>query len=378
MSVPYAWLDLVHDRGRTTIAALGVAFAVLLILMQLGFYGSVGRTAVLVLENLRFDLLVCSRHYRFLTSPGSVPADRLAQARAVPGVEAVLPLDLVFVPWRTEAAGLGRSRAMMVIGVDPDLPGLDLERVGADAAALAEPDQVLIDRASRPEFGPQTPGSRARAGGAWVTIAGSFEMGTGFGADGAILVARRGLARLLPALPADQVSFGLVRLAPGSDPEEVARQLQNRLPPDVRVVSRSRLTRGERHHWIVKTSVGVIFGMGVLTSLVVGMAIVSQVLGNKVAHHYREFATMKALGYTQRSISGMVLLQSAAIALIGYLPGLLVACLAYILTEHLAHIPMRLGGWEAGLVLLLAIGMCTTAAFTALRKVARAAPADLF
>lgn len=378
MSVPYAWLDLVHDRGRSTIAALGVAFAVLLILMQLGFYGSVGRTAVLVLENMHFDLLICSRHYRFLTSPGSVAVDRLAQARAVPGVDAVLPLDLTFVPWRTEAEGLGRSRAMMVIGVDPELPGLDLDRIGAQAALLAEPDQVLIDRASRPEFGPQTPGSRAQAGSRWVTIAGSFEMGTGFGADGAIVASRRNVSRLVPALPADQVSFGLVRLAPGTDAEDVARHLRERLPADVRIVPRDRLARGERHHWIVKTSVGVIFGMGVLTSLVVGMAIVSQVLGNKVAHHYREFATMKALGYSQRSISTLVLVQAVALAVIGYLPGLLVASLAYLVTEKMAHIPMRLGVLEAGVVFLLAIGMCTTAAFTALRKVARAAPADLF
>ena len=377
MKVPYAWLDLVHDRGRTSIAALGVAFAVLLILMQLGFYGSVGRTAVLIPEKMPFDVLLCSRHYLFLTNPGSLPVERLQQARGVADVESVVPLDLSFVPWRADEPGR-RTRAIMIIGIDPDRPGLDLERIGATPAALREPDHVLIDRKSRPEFGPHEPGGRAEAAGKKVTIAGSFEMGTGFGADGAILSSRRTLRRLQPAFPADAASVGLVTVAPTAAVDAVASRLRNRLPADVRVLTRAELVRAERHHWIVKTSVGVIFGMGVLTSLIVGMAIVSQVLGNKVAHHFKEFATMKALGYPQRYISGTVVAQAVAIAVCGYLPGLLVAAGAYAATARLAHIPMRLGPSEAGTVLVLAIGMCVAAAFTALRKVARAAPADLF
>ena len=87
---------------------------------------------------------------------------------------------------------------------------------------------------------------------------------------------------------------------------------------------------------------------------------------------------MKALGYPQRYISSTVLVQAAAIAVIGYLPGLLVAAGAYAVTARVAHIPMHLGLWEAGVVLLLAVGMCVAAALAALRKVARAAPADLF
>lgn len=378
MSVPYAWRDLVHDRGRTTIAALGVAFAVLLMLMQLGFYGAVGRTAVLVEKNMLFDVLICSRHYRFIASPGTIPVERLQQARGVAGVETVLPLDVAFVPWRT-AAERKRARAILVIGIDPEQPGLDLGRIGARGDAVRQPDSVLIDRKSRPEFGPQAAGTRATAGAKEVTIAGSFEMGTGFGADGAILASQRTLRRLQPAFSPDADSFGLIRVEQGADVDDVARRLRDRLPTqDMRIMTRAELVRAERRHWIEKTSVGLIFGMGVVTSLVVGMAIVSQVLGNKVMHHLREFATMKALGYPQRYITRTVLAQAAAIAMVGYLPGLLVAGVAYAATAKLAHIPMVLGAWESGAVLLLALGMCAIAATTALRKVARAAPADLF
>ena len=45
---PLAWLNLVHERVRTLVAMAGVAFAIILILMQLGFYNSVRLTASLV------------------------------------------------------------------------------------------------------------------------------------------------------------------------------------------------------------------------------------------------------------------------------------------------------------------------------------------
>jgi putative ABC transport system permease protein len=382
MKVPYAWLDLAHDRGRTAVAVVGVAFAVLLILMQLGFYGSVERTAVLIQEHLVFDILICSRNYRFISSPGAMPAQRLQQALGTEGVSGVRPFNIAFVPWRhgdtREVRRTGRSRGIMLMGIDPDMPALNMDLVGASPEALRKVDTVLIDSRSRPEFGPQVAGTMAEAGAKTVMIAGLFTMGTGFGADGAIVSSMRTFSRLLPSFSQSQTSFGLVSVSPEADVDAVADRLRVNLPADVRVFTREKLAGRERTHWIIKTSVGVIFLTGVVTSLIVGMAIVSQVLGNKVAHHFKEYATMKALGYSQRYISRVVLLQAVAIAVIGYIPGLLVAWQLYGVTRTFAHIPMRLGWREAGVVLGLAITMCVTAALTSLVKVARAAPADLF
>jgi putative ABC transport system permease protein len=378
MRVPYAWLDLVHDRGRTAIAVLGVAFAVLLILMQLGFYGSVRRTAVLIHDNMLFDVLICSRNYRFLTSPDSIPRERMQQARGVAGVAAVAPFNLSFTTWRPSGPDRRRPRAIMLLGLDLDRPTIDLARIEADAELLRLPGAVLIDRKSRPEFGSQAGGTPADAGAIAVTVAGTFDMGTGFGADGAIMTSAPNFSRIQPGFPSNRMSFALVTVTDPADVEGVASRLRERLPADVRVLTRDELDRAERHHWIAKTSVGVIFGMGVATSLVVGIAIVSQVLTNKVTHHFREFATMKALGYSQGYISRVVLAQAVVIAILGYVPGLLVAWQLYGITRGFAHIPMRLGLVEATTVLVLAMMMCVLAAVAALRKVARAAPADLF
>jgi len=337
---------------------------------------------VLIQDHLQFDILVCSRNYRFISSPGALPSERLQQAAGAEGVDAVRPFNLGFVPWRSgetrEVRRQAISRGIMIMGIDPDIPALDMELVGAAPDALRNVDDVLIDRESRPEFGPQVAGTAAEAGARTVTIAGSFSMGTGFGADGAIVASMRTFARVLPSFGHSHTSLGLVTVSEDADVNAVAERLRLILPADVRVLTRKQLAAGERRHWIIKTSVGVIFMTGVITSLIVGMAIVSQVLGNKVSHHFKEYATMKALGYSQNYISGVVLSQAAAIAVIGYLPGLTAAWQLYRLTRDYAHIPMSLGVREAGIVLCIAVIMCVAAALTALRKVASAAPADLF
>ena len=382
MRVPYAWYDLVHDSGRTAVAVIGVAFSVLLILMQVGFFGAVYRSAVLVQDRLAFDLAIASTDYAFLSRSGTVSARRLLQASAVDGVEAVHPLAIALLPWRAgctrEKRAVAPGRPILVLAVDAAAPPFDPKFLADGAAALALPDTCLIDRRSRDHFGSQAPGTTADLAGHEVKIAGRFEMGTGFSADGAVITSRRTLARIVPGLGVDDVSLGLVQVSEGADPAAVAAAIVAALPDDVRILPREELSAIERRHWIIDTSIGVIFAMGALTSLVVGMAIVSQVLANKVTNHFREYATMKALGYPQRFISNVVLLQALVIALVGFIPGCAVAAVLYRLTDLYAFIPMHLGLAEGLAVLALAVGMCIAAALLAVRKVSLAAPADLF
>ena len=126
------------------------------------------------------------------------------------------------------------------------------------------------------------------------------------------------------------------------------------------------------------TTVGVIFACGTIVAFLVGISIVYQVLANDIAYRIGEYATLKAIGYGQGYLSSVVLQQATILALLGYLPGWLLAWLGYRLTQAAARIPMELG-WELSLgVLGLTFLMCCTSGILALRKLAAADPADLF
>ena len=116
----------------------------------------------------------------------------------------------------------------------------------------------------------------------------------------------------------------------------------------------------------------------VLVALVVGMVFVYQVLSSDVTARFPEYATLKAIGYSNRYLSLQVLQQGLIYALLGYVPGLIASLFLYDLASNMAFLPIEMTWARAGAVLLLALGMCTLSALLALQKVKAADPADLF
>lgn len=376
MRIPLAWNNLTHQKARTAVAIAGVAFAVVLILMQLGFLGSVSQTATRVYDQLEFDILLASPEYLYLTSPGVLPRTRLAQAASAPGVAGTSALDVGFSLWRNPLTG--RRRGILVFGIDPHSQTFRLAEVERQAPLLTQAGRVLADRQSREEFGPLNQGVKTEVGGQQVRIAGTFNLGTGFGADGAIIVGDQTFAQLFPYYKRSDMSLGLVRVAPAADVNAVAEKIRTLLPPDARVYTREEIENRERTHWVTRTSVGVIFGLGVVVAMVVGTAIVYQVLSSDIANHLPEYATLKAMGYGPRYLARVVIEQALILAVAGFLPGLLAAIGLYWAARNFAGIPIDIT-WARGLaVFVMSIAMCTVSGLASLAKVNAADPADLF
>lgn len=376
MNTPLAWCNLLHDRTRTFVALCGVAFAVILVLMQLGFLFSVLASATRVYDQLEFDLVLLAPHYRFMSDSGRFPGVRLTQAAAHPDVLDTTPLWISSGFWRR--LDTGKERAVLLVGFNPVDRPFRLPAIAEAQHLLTARDDVLMDTVSRPEFGPRTPGTRAEVGGHAIRVVGNFALGTGFGADGMLLCSDATYAALAPYLPPEDYSLGLVRLRPGANAPLVQRALAERLPEDVRVWTRGQLAAHERFHWVVKTSVGWIIGLGVFVAVIVGVAIVYQVLSSDIAKNLAEYATLKAMGYGPGYLSKVVLQQAVILAVAGFVPGLVVSWLLYALIRWLANIPMQMGPALAGGVLVLSVAMCVLSGYASLRKVVSADPADLF
>jgi len=384
MRIPLAWLNLVHSKTRTALAVAGVAFAVILIFMQLGFLGAAEQSASLVFDALDFDLLVRSRHYLHLVSSRTFALNRLDQVEAMPGVRHTATIYLTSDFWRNPQTG--SRRAMLVIGINPNDEVFRVEDIQHKLALLTSPESVLVDSKSRQEFGPvdgrcfgdSDVGAEAELAQHSVRIVGCFTLGMGFVADGAAIVDLQGFQQIRPQQVPDEVSMGLVKLRPNADADAVAAALRDRLPGDVEVLTRAEVLSGEIRHWVWETSIGLIFQLGVVVAMVVGTAIVYQVLSSDVTNHLPEYATLKAMGYSGRYLASVVLQQALVLAVVGFLPGLAVSAALYALTRTAARIPMDLTLARVLFVLALSVFMCTISGLGALRKVRSADPADLF
>ncbi|HEY7307730.1 MAG TPA: ABC transporter permease DevC [Gemmataceae bacterium] len=366
--------NLAHNKVRTGVAIGGVCFAVTLLLMQLGFFATVSMTAMQVYDALEFDIVLLSPHYVVLTQTGTFPRERLFQARAWGQVESVSPLYVSRQMWRNPETRF--QRAVVTLGVNPSDPVCHSPELREQCRGLAIPDTALIDRLSRPEVGALPAGQVTEVGTRNIEIIGQFEVGPGFEA-GVAIVGDQTYARLI-GRPLREVSVGLVKLRSGADARKVAEELRDGLPADVHVLTRAELADKERRYWIVSTSTGIIFGCGVLVAILFGIVITYQVLSLEVMHRLSEYATLKALGFSDGYLSGIVLQQAVIFAVVSYIPGFLIAMVIYYVGSAMTRLPMSMTVERAATVFVVNLLLCCLSGLLALRILRRADPVDLF
>jgi putative ABC transport system permease protein len=388
---PLSTLNLIAVPGRAAVWVAGVAFALLLIFVQLGFRGAVANTATIVYSKLRFDVIIRSPEYLHLYEARTFPRLWMELAEAHPDVESVAPFFIMLNRWQSPSDLKYRGIAMM--GMERDKPVLDVPEIDGELNLLGNPDWILIDRATRKDFGPkngkrfgpQDIGVRSELGGQEVMIAGSFQLGTGLATNGAVLLSDVGFARRAKLDPKVDINLGLIRLKPGIDPNQAARRIREylnlrdtRSSDVVEVLSRDEAIDWEHHHWLSETPIGIIFQLGVILSLIVGAAIVYMVLSNEVANRLSEYATLKAMGYGQWSVAAIILRQAWMLAGLGFIPSYIIAQLLYWVTAQLADLPIFMTIPRTIGVLILAYSMCTVSGLLAIQKLSRAEPASLF
>ncbi|MCE9526365.1 MAG: ABC transporter permease DevC [Planctomycetales bacterium] len=386
-----AWRNLVHNRVRTLVAVAGVTFAVVLIFMQLGFFGAVETTATVVYSALDFDLCIRSKDYLHFAKTRSFPAARLKQAEGVAGVKSASPFFVAIRVWRNPQPKKGEEYGIMVMGFNPrDSVFLRDDIQAAARKLLVQEDVVLIDSLTRKEFGPKNGrrfgdediGVETEVMHRRVRVVGHFRLGSGFAANGAVLTTDRGYVRVSPGQSLNNVSLGLIKLEEGADAAEVAARLRAELPggrnPDVEVLTRKEVLDIERNRWVGRTSFGLIFQLGVGVALFVGTAIVYQVLSADVTSLMPEYATLKAMGYANAYLMKVILQQAVVLSLLGFLPGWGLAQLLYYVTSEGAGIPIQMTRQNLLLVLVLSVAMCALSGIGAARKTLNADPAELF
>lgn len=376
MSAALAWRILTHDKGRTALAVAGVFMAILLVFVQLGFFIAVPQGGMLLYDKLNFDLLIASTGYEYQAQPGQFSRSALDRARTVPQVAAAAALYFGQAKWRSGEDG--KAPDVFVIGFDPHSRIFAVDGINRQAAVLERPDTVLVDTATRPMFGRLTTGRIVTIDSRIMTIGGDYVLGTGFMGLGVILVSEPGFVRLFPYRSLDQVNLGVVRLKPGADAAAAAGALRQTLGSDIQVFTRAQLERQETAYWTTRTSVGLLFGSGLLVAFVVGIMVVYQVLATQVSRQLPQFATLKAVGYRDRFFGATVVVMSLLIVLAGFVPALLAAAGVYSVIREETLLPVTMTGARIGAVFVATLFMAGFSALLSMGGLRRADPADIF
>jgi putative ABC transport system permease protein len=382
MRTPLGWLQLKHKPLRLAVALAGIAFAVLLIMMQLGFRSALFESAVRFHERFDYDIALFSPDSVFIVRPQPFSIRRLYQATGFEAVESATPVYIFPSVWKNPWNN--QRRSINTIGFHPDDRLLALEGFDEARERLRSQDVVLFDSGSRPEFGPVA--EALEAGEPVVTeindreieVTGTFKMGTSFGIDGTVITSDDNWLRLFPDRPRNEIQLGLIRLQEGSDANAVRDAMAEYLPDDVLVLTQQQFVQREKDYWNAATPIGYIFAFGAIMGFVVGGIIVYQILFADVSEHLNEYATLRAIGYGNNFVSGIVLQEAVILAVLGYLPGLAIVYWLYGKAAAATNLPLYITQERALTVFLMTLAMCAFSGLMAVRKVRRLDPAEVF
>jgi putative ABC transport system permease protein len=379
---PLGWLQLSHEKSRLLVALSGIAFADVLMFMQLGFQTALYDSNTRLHRSLQADIVLMSPQARNLQGLSMFSRRRLYQATDIPGVKSAQAMYFNYITWKNPQTR--RETGVLLIGFDPDKPAFDLLDVNQQLQTIKLPNTVLFDRGARGEYQKaiaqidQGKTLTTEIEGRTINISGLFKVGASFGTDGSLITSDQNLLRLFPRRNSSSVSLGLIQVQPGYDPKKVAAVLKAYLRDDVKVLTNAEFIEFENNFWRTNSPIGFIFSLGVSMGFVVGVIIVYQVLSTDVNSHVREYATFKAMGYRHYYLLGVVFEEAVILAALGFFPGLGVSLALYQLTRHATNLPMYMTAIRGLQVLVLTIMMCAISGAIATRKLQGADPADMF
>lgn len=380
--IPLSWLQLTRDKTRLAVALAGIAFADILMFMQIGFRDALYYSNVRLHSSLKGDIVLINQQSNAVLAMEAFSQRRLYKALELPAVKSVHPIYLDYTTWRNPVTG--RPRSILIFGINPESNLFDLPGVEENLDRLRLPDVVLFDRSSREEYGPIAEEFEkgntvtAEVQRRRVTVDGLFTLGASFGADGNLITSDINFLRIFPNRQRGLIDIGLIRLNRGYNADAVAQQLRSYLPSDINVLTKEEFIAFERNYWATSTAIGFIFTLGTIMGFIVGTVIVYQILYTEVSDHLSEYATLKAIGYTHKYLLTVILQEAFLLACLGYIPGWLFAMFLYSQARDATMLPVYMSYERAITVLILTIVMCFVSGAIAVRKLRSADPADIF
>jgi putative ABC transport system permease protein len=381
---PLGWLQLTHSKARFAVAVAGVGFAVVLVFMQLGFMNMLFDSTTVIHRQFLADLVLMDADAEgIIPDSGSYSRRRLVQAAGVPGVADWAEVYIQTMTWTKPSDGTVGQ--ITVFGVPTDVRVFVDPALDAQMTALRVPGTFLLDLGARGDYSAffaQIDAGTApttKISGQTAQAVGTFIFGSSFGTEAIAVMSRETLLQLTPSRNPGIINMGILRIDPGqARPAMVQRITDNLGAAEVKVWTMPDFIEVSRNLLRVNSPIATIFTFGVIVGLFVGAIIVVQILTSDVQDHLSEYATFKAIGFTNGYLLGIVYEQSVVLTLFGFFPGFLLSLLLYEVVGAAVAIDMTMTLDRVVMVFGLTAFMCAAAGTIALRRVYSADPAEVF
>ena len=365
--------SLLHDRAKLLTALAGIAFATVLMLVQIGVYVGFLRSASTLIRGLGGDVWVMARGTQQIEHGEPLSPGTFGVVQGNPCVQRARPIEIGLAPYRTASGGLHH---LQVVGFDPGGPKIvPWSMMRGLPADLGAPDRVALDVSELTKFDIHGDpiGAAVEIARSTVHVAVLTEGIRSFNLLPYVF-ARGETARRLLAMGEDQVTYWVLDVRHRSCVDSLVRDINRH--PSLEAHSTNEWANLEEDYLVRQTGIGTALGFVALLGFVVGVAIVGQTLFAMTRDRARELGMLKAVGAFDHQLLGFVVWQAGALFFAGALLGTVLAfCVKRALTGLSLPVIISPSTLLVGLGSLLV--MCGVASIASMRVVLRLDPVEV-
>ena len=373
LALTLASRNLLYDRLRLIATLVGIVFSVILVMIQMGLFLGFGRMVSTMIDHASTDLWVVPKGAKCFEDPSLLDLKMRDRIAAISGVTATIPLVIGFSDWRLES---GEVTPVFIVGTDLRDGALrPWNVVDGNVQALSERGAVAVDRSYFDRLGVTGVGSTAEIRGHHVRVVAITDGIRSFATTPYVFVDFKS-ARTYTATPNDRASNLLVRINPAADREKVVQAIRAQAG-GAEVLTPDEFRSRSRSFWLFGTGAGAALSAGALLGVIVGTVIVAQTLYSSTKDHLSEFATLRAMGSSNRYIYNVIIYQALLNAVIGFAIAAGLGAAVVQMTAKTA-LPIVITPWLMVALAVLTVVMCVASAIGAIIRVVRIDPATVF
>jgi putative ABC transport system permease protein len=368
---------LIGNRGKFMGIVLGVTFAALLISQQASiFCGLMLMTTSQIRDIQGADIWVMDHNVQFIDDIKPMSEVELYRVRGVDGVAWAVRLY----------KGLSRARLadgtfqqIILIGLDDaSMVGAPAQMILGDITNLRRPDAIIMDEAGFEQLWPGEPlaiGKVFEMNDRRAQIVGICKARATFQTF-PVVYTRYTQATSFSPPERKMMSFVLANPQPGLSAEEVCGRIEKQT--GLQALTNDQFAWMTIDYYMRKTGIPVNFGITVLLGFIVGTAIAGQTFYLFTIENLKQFGALKAMGAGNLKLLGMIVLQAAVVALLGYAFGIGIASMFGEMTRSTARVAFYMPWevlWGTGIAVVL---ISILASLLCIRRVMVLEPAVVF
>jgi putative ABC transport system permease protein len=364
--------NLFRDKTRFAVTLTGIAFAIVLVLIQLGLFLGFTISTSGIIDHSGVDFWICARGVQYFEVGFPMSESYLYQVLSVPGVKSANPYIVRFTSWRRPD---GAQKNVEVIGFAAGGSGAPWRIAAGSVDSLREHDTVMVDEFYAAELGISTLGETVEINGFRAKVVGLTRGVRSFTTTPFVFTSFENALNYTNSRP-DETTYILVSRESGVDAAALKTRIAARVP-SVDVYTTREFSTKTRIYWLFTTGAGIALLVAAVLGLIVGTVIVGQTIYATTVDHLRDFGVLKAIGASDRYVYRVIIEQAVVSAVIGYAAGM-AASFAILNLSRTAG-AVIVAPWQLiAAMFLLALGMCVAASVVSIHKVTRLDPATVF